>query len=136
MPSVFTRILKGELPCYKIAQDEHFFAFLDIYPLQAGHTLVIPRVEIDYLFDLDDQTLALMFPFCKTVAAAIRKAIPCNRIGVAVVGLEVPHAHIHLIPISSISDMNFANPKLRLSDEEMRQTAAAIRSHLPAHLLG
>ncbi len=136
MPSVFTRILKGELPCYKIAQDKHFFAFLDIYPLQAGHTLVIPKVEIDYLFDLDDQTLALMFPFCKTVAEAIRKAIPCNRIGVAVVGLEVPHAHIHLIPISSINDMNFSNPKLRLSDEEMRQTAARIRSFLPSHLLG
>lgn len=135
MSSIFTRIINGEIPCYKIAEDKDFFAFLDINPLKAGHTLVIPKREIDYIFDVDDATLSLMLPFCKKVAEAIKKAIPCNRIGVTVIGLEVPHAHIHLIPISAMSDMNFANPKLKPDAETMAQTAAAIRAFIPQELL-
>lgn len=135
MPAIFTRIINGEIPCYKIAEDKNFFAFLDINPLKAGHTLVVPKKEIDYLFDVDDLTLSLMLPFCKKVATAIQKAIPCNRIGVTVIGLEVPHAHIHLIPITTMSDMNFANPKLKLSEQTMTQTAAAIRTFIPQELL-
>lgn len=135
MSSIFTRIINGEIPCFKIAEDKDFFAFLDINPLKAGHTLVIPKREIDYIFDVDDATLSLMLPFCKKVAEAIKKAIPCNRIGVTVIGLEVPHAHIHLIPISAMSDMNFANPKLKPDTETMAQTAAAIRNFIPQELL-
>ncbi len=135
MSSIFSRIIKGEIPCYKIAEDHLFFAFLDINPLVKGHTLVIPKKEVDYIFDVDEATLSLMLPFCKTVAGAIKKAIPCNRIGVTVIGLEVPHAHIHLIPISSMSDMNFANPKLKLNNETMAETAAAIRAFIPQELL-
>lgn len=135
MPTIFTRIINGEIPCYKIAENRDFFAFLDINPLKSGHTLIIPKREVDYIFDVDEATLSLMLPFCKKVAEAIKKAIPCNRIGVTVIGLEVPHAHIHLIPISSMNDMNFANPKLKLSEETMAQTAAAIRAFIPQELL-
>jgi histidine triad (HIT) family protein len=117
--TIFSRIIAGEIPCYKIAEDEQFFAFLDINPLAKGHTLVVPKVEIDYLFDLDDSTLAGMIVFAKKVGVAIEKAIPCNRIGLTVIGLEVPHAHIHLIPINCEADMNFQNPKLKLSSDEM-----------------
>jgi histidine triad (HIT) family protein len=135
MPSLFTRIIKGEIPCYKIAEDSHFFSFLDINPLKAGHTLVIPKTEVDYIFEVDETTLSLMLPFCKKVAHALKQAIPCNRIGVTVIGLEVPHAHIHLIPINTMSDMNFANQKLKMDDLTMAKTASAIRAFIPKDLL-
>ena len=119
MSSLFTKIIKGEIPCYKIAEDDSFLAFLDINPLVRGHALVIPKVEIDYLFDIDDDLLQNMIIFAKNVASKIKNAIPCDRVGVSVIGLEVPHAHIHLIPISKIDDMNFNNSKLALSSKEM-----------------
>jgi len=130
MASIFSKIVSGEIPCYKIAEDDHFFAFLDINPLSKGHTLVIPKKEIDYLFDLDDKEIAAINIFAKKIAVAIRKAVPCRRIGAAVIGLEVPHAHIHLIPIQKESDMLFSNPKLSLSSEEMEKIAADIRKQL------
>lgn len=128
MASIFSKIVAGEVPCHKIAENEHYLAFLDIFPVTKGHTLVIPKKEIDYIFDLDDETLAGLHLFSKKVAKAIQKAIPCERIGVAVIGLEVPHAHIHLIPINSMADMNFAN-KRAATQEELSQTAQAIRQH-------
>ena len=129
MATIFTKIVKGEIPCYKIAEDENYLAFLDINPLAKGHTLVIPKKEVDYIFDVDDQLLAGMMVFAKKVAHAIEKAVPCKRIGVAVLGLEVPHAHIHLIPINKLGDINFANPKLKFSNEELAATARAIIAH-------
>lgn len=126
--TIFSKIIAGEIPCYKIAENEDFFAFLDINPLAQGHTLVVPKMEVDYLLDLDDKTLADMMLFAKKVGIAIEKAIPCNRIGLTVIGLEVPHAHIHLIPINSEADMNFRNPKLQLSADEMSKIAELIRS--------
>ncbi len=126
MSSIFTRIVKGEIPSYKVAEDERYYAFLDIHPLAKGHTLVIPKEEIDYLFDLEDDLLAGMMVFSKKVARAIEKVVPCKRIGVAVLGLEVPHAHIHLIPINSEADISFSRPKLQLTDEEFRELAASI----------
>jgi len=128
--TIFSRIIAGEIPCYKIAEDERFFAFLDINPMTKGHTLIIPKIEEDYIFNLDDKILADMMLFSKKLALAIEKAVPCVRIGVAVIGLEVPHAHIHLIPINKESDMNFKNPKLKLNAEEMNEIAAAIRKNL------
>ena len=130
MATIFTRIINGEIPCYKIAEDENYFAFLDINPLKAGHTLVVPRKETDYLFDLEDDQLAGLILFSKKVAEAIKSAIPCNRIGVAVLGLEVPHSHIHLVPMDSMDDVNFKNPKLRFSPEEFEDIAAKIRSKI------
>ena len=130
MASIFTRIINGEIPCYKVAENESYFAFLDINPLKAGHTLVVPKKETDYLFDLDDDDLAGIILFSKKVAAAIRSAYPCNRIGIAVLGLEVPHAHIHLVPMDSMEDVNFKNPKLKFTPEEFRQIAANISSHM------
>jgi|ERR1043165_689153 histidine triad (HIT) family protein len=129
MPSIFTRIINGEIPSYKIAEDENYFAFLDISPLSKGHTLVVPKKEIDYLFDLDNDTLAGMMLFSKRIARAIDKAVPCKRVGVAVIGLEVPHAHIHLIPLIDDS-INFSNPKLKLEKEELEKIAEAIRAQL------
>ena len=126
MATIFTKIVNGEIPCYKIAEDERFFAFLDINPMTKGHTLVIPKTEKDYIFDLDETTFSDLMLFAKKVAHAIEKAISCERIGVAVIGLEVPHAHVHLIPINQESDMNFKNPKLKLSAEEMNEIAARI----------
>jgi histidine triad (HIT) family protein len=126
--TIFSKIIAGEIPCYKIAENEDFFAFLDINPLSKGHTLVVPKMEVDYLLDLDDKTLADMMLFAKKVGIAIEKAIPCNRIGLTVIGLEVPHAHIHLIPINSEADMNFRNPKLQLSADETSKIAELIRS--------
>ena len=128
--TIFSRIIAGEIPCYKIAEDDRYFAFLDINPLSKGHTLVIPKLEEDYIFRLDDELLSGIILFAKKVALAIEKSVPCIRIGVAVIGLEVPHAHIHLIPISKESDMNFKNPKLKLSPEEMKEIAAAIRKNI------
>lgn len=130
MATIFSKIVNGEIPSYKIAEDDHYFAFLDIHPLAKGHTLVIPREEVDYLFDLDDATLAGMSVFAKRIAWAIEKVIPCARIGVAVLGLEVPHAHIHLIPINSEADISFSRPKLSLTQEEFMDIAARIRSEL------
>jgi len=126
MATIFTKIIKGEIPCYKIAEDQNYFAFLDINPLRAGHTSVIPKKETDYIFDLDDEQLAGLIIFSKKVAKAIHRAIPCTRIGVAVLGLEVPHAHIHLVPMDSMEDVNFRNPKLKFSSEEFREIAAKI----------
>ena len=118
MASIFTKIINGEIPAYKIAENDKFLAFLDVYPLQKGHTLVVPKQEIDYIFDLNDDLLSEMMVFAKQVSKKIKSAFTCNRIGVAVIGLEVPHAHIHLIPINKMNDMNFANEKLQLSKEE------------------
>lgn len=127
MATIFSRIIAGEIPCYKVAENEKFFAFLDINPLSKGHTLVVPKQETDYIFDLDDQVVGEMQVFAKGVALAIREAVPCKRIGLAVIGLEVPHAHIHLIPINKESDMNFSNPKLELNEEEFVRIADSIR---------
>ena len=126
MDTIFTKIIKGEIPCYKIAEDDQFFAFLDINPLAKGHTLVVPKHQNDYIFDLDDQMLADMMVFAKKVAKAIEANVDCMRIGVAVIGIEVPHTHIHLVPINRVGDLNFANPKCQLSPEEMAEIAEKI----------
>ena len=128
--TIFSRIISGEIPCYKIAEDDRFFAFLDINPLSKGHTLVVPKLEVDYIFNLEDDLLSGMILFAKKIALAIGKSVPCVRVGVAVIGLEVPHAHIHLIPFNKESDMNFKNPKLKLSPEEMNEIAEGIRSQI------
>lgn len=128
--TIFSKIIAGEIPCYKIAENEKFFAFLDINPLQEGHTLVVPKIEEDYIFHLDDDIIAEMMVFAKKTALAIQKSVECNRIGVAVIGLEVPHAHIHLIPINRESDMNFRNPKLQPGKERMIEIAAKISANL------
>lgn len=128
MATIFSRIIAGEIPCYKVAEDDKFFAFLDINPLVKGHTLVVPKQEVDYIFDLADEDLAAMHVFAKKVALAIGKAFPCKKVGMAVLGLEVPHAHIHLIPMQSEKDMLFSNPKLKLTDEEFKAVAEAIRA--------
>src|ERR1035437_8567560 len=126
MSSIFTKIIKGEIPSYKIAEDENYFAFLDINPLAKGHTLIIPKKEVDYIFDVDDQTLGGMMIFAKKVAKAIEKVVPCKRIGITVIGLEVPHAHIHLIPLNGLHDMEFSKPKLKLSQEDFVELARSI----------
>ncbi|MGP8214481.1 MAG: HIT family protein [Bacteroidia bacterium] len=126
MASIFSKIVAGEIPCYKVAETANCLAFLDVFPLANGHTLVIPKKEIDYIFDMDDALFTELQLFSKTVAAAVRKAIPCHRVGVAVIGLEVPHAHIHLIPLNHVSDINFSRPKLKLSPEELEETRQAI----------
>lgn len=129
--TIFSRIIKGEIPSYKIAEDERFYAFLDINPLAEGHTLVVPKLEepeADYIFDLEDSLLADMMVFCKRVAKAQRAAIDCKRVGVAVLGMEVPHVHVHLVPLRSEGDLNFRNPKLQLPPERMKEIAAAIAS--------
>lgn len=130
MATIFTKIVRGEIPSYKVAEDERYYAFLDINPLQKGHTLVVPKREVDYLFDLDDEVLAGLMVFAKRVAAAIGRSVPCKRVGVAVLGLEVPHAHVHLVPLTEEGDMNFANAKKSFSDEEMRACAELIHSNL------
>jgi histidine triad (HIT) family protein len=129
MASIFTRIINGQIPCYKIAEDDRYFAFLDIRPLNAGHTLVVPKTEVDYIFDLDDDTLAGLMVFAGKVARAIEKVVECERIGVAVIGLEVPHCHIHLSPINGVHDMDFRNPK-NISPDEMAALAAKIRAFI------
>ena len=125
--SIFTKIIKGEIPCYKIAEDDRFIAFLDVFPIKIGHTLVVPKAQIDYLFDLDDRLLSDFMLFTKKVAQKMEKAISCERIGVAVIGLEVPHAHIHLVPLDSVGDIDFGQPKLQLSSHEMAEIADSIR---------
>lgn len=127
MASIFTRIINREIPGYIVAEDERFIAFLDINPLVVGHTLVVPKKEVDYIFDLDDALLAAMNVFAKKVAQAIKKAVPCKRIGVAVIGLEVPHTHIHLVPMNTADDLNFTRPKLTPAKEELASAAEKIR---------
>ncbi len=130
MASIFSRIVSGEIPCYKIAEDENYLAFLDINPLTKGHTLVIPKKETDYIFDIGDEELAGMMVFAKKVAHAIKEVVPCKRIGVTVIGLEVAHAHIHLIPINTIYDMDFSRPKIKLSPEDFTTISNAIASKI------
>ncbi|MDH6308663.1 histidine triad (HIT) family protein [Dysgonomonas sp. PFB1-18] len=132
MASIFSKIIAGEIPSYKIAENDKFFAFLDINPMAKGHTLVIPKQEVDYLFDLDDTTVGEMHIFAKKIAKAIEKAIPCKRIGTMVLGMEVPHAHIHLIPINKESDMLLSNPKLKLDKTEFEEIAEKIRENIQA----
>lgn len=130
MPSVFTKIINREIPAFIVAEDDDFIAFLDIFPLAKGHTLVIPKKETDYLFDIEDEMLGKMMTFAKRVAKAVEKSVACQRIGLAVIGLEVPHAHIHLIPLQSVEDINFSRPKLTVDKEEMKKIAGDIQSHL------
>jgi histidine triad (HIT) family protein len=128
MASVFSKIIAGDIPCFKIAENENYFAFLDINPLTKGHTLVVPKVEIDYIFDLNDEQYLGLHQFAKKIAIAIKKSMPCERVGVCVMGMEVPHAHIHLIPFSAMHEMNFANQKLILSKEEMQAICLKINN--------
>lgn len=130
MSSIFTKIINREIPSYTVAEDDRFIAFLDINPLSAGHTLIVPKKEIDYFFDVDEDTLSSMMVFSRKVAVAIRKSVKCKRVGVAVIGFEVPHAHLHLVPMNHMGDINFANPKLKLSKEEFEKVMKDIRSHL------
>ncbi|MGQ9848124.1 MAG: HIT family protein [Bacteroidales bacterium] len=130
MSTIFSKIVAGEIPCYKVAENDNFLAFLDINPLSEGHTLVIPKVEIDYIFDIPDIMLGEMMIFAKKVAKAIEKAVPCKRIGIAVIGLEVPHAHIHLIPINHVGDIDFSRKKLSFTKEEFEATLSKIKINL------
>lgn len=130
MASIFTRIVNGEIPCNKIAETSTCFAFLDINPLATGHVLVIPKREVDYIFDLEDHELAELMSFAKDIAAALKATVPCKRVGITVIGLEVPHAHIHLIPINQVDDMNFGKPKMKFTAEELELIAIKIRSNL------
>ncbi len=128
MSSIFSKIVKGDIPCYKVAENDDFLAFLDITPIRRGHVLVIPKVETDYIFDLSDDSLGSMFVFSKVVASKIKLAFPCKKVGITVIGLEVPHAHIHLIPMNSLSDMNFNQEKLSLSENELKEISDKIRN--------
>lgn len=130
MASIFTRIINREIPGHIIAEDDRYIAFLDVMPLVHGHTLVVPKQEIDYIFDMDDETLAGLHVFAKKVAKAIKKAVPCKRIGVAVIGLEVPHTHVHLVPMNQVGDINFTQPKIKPSPEELAEVADKIRNEL------
>jgi len=130
MASIFTRIIDGEIPCYKVAEDDRFIAFLDVRPLKPGHTLVVPKKEVDYIFDLDEETLADMMVFARRVALAMKEVIDCRRIGVAVLGLEVPHAHVHLVPLTRETDLLFTNPRVSVTEEENRRLAKAISDHV------
>ena len=130
MSSIFTKIINGDIPCYKIAEDAHYIAFLDVFPLKKGHTLIVPKKEIDYLFDLESETYLGLMDFSKKIAIAIKLAYPCKRIGMTVIGLEVPHAHIHLIPINTMNDMNFSNEKLPLTKQEFEVCAENIKDFL------
>ncbi len=129
MASIFTRISNGEIPSYKVAEDDNYYAFLDINPLSKGHTLVIPKKEVDYIFDLDEETYLGLMAFAKRVAAAIEKSVTCERIGIAVIGLEVPHAHVHLAPINSVHDLNFSKPKVELSQKEFEELGKQIAAN-------
>ena len=127
MASIFTKIVKGEIPAYKIAEDENFLAFLDVFPLAKGHVLVIPKQEIDSIFDLSDESYTNLWLFAKKTAKALKRAMPCKRVGIAVIGLEVPHAHIHLIPLQNVEDINFSKPKLKVEDAELKGIAENIK---------
>ena len=128
--TIFSKIIAGEIPCYKLAENEHFIAFLDIFPLRKGHTLVVPKIEIDKLFDVPDEYLSGLLTFAKPIAKAIEKAYPCDRVSILTVGLEVPHAHVHLIPMNKTEDMNLLNPKLSLSKEEFLEVQQRILNSL------
>ncbi len=130
MPSIFTRIIQGDLPSFKILEDDHCFAFLDVFPLVEGHTLVVPKKEVDNIFDLDQETYQHLFSFAKEVESKLRKSIPCKRIGIAVIGLEVPHAHIHLVPLNHVEDINFSRPKMKPSQEELKAIQERILSSI------
>jgi histidine triad (HIT) family protein len=130
MATIFSKIIKGEIPSYKIAEDENFFAFLDIMPVAKGHVLVVPKIETDYIFDLTPELLQGILPFSKRIAEAMKKAIPCKRIGISVIGLEVPHAHVHLIPMNTMDDINFSKGKLKLPDSELADIAEKIKKNL------
>ena len=130
MPSIFTRIINREIPGYIVAEDEKYIAFLDINPLVVGHTLVVPKKEVDYIFDLDEETLAGLNVFAKKVAVAIKKSVPCKRVGVAVIGLEVPHTHVHLVPMNTMDDLNFTRPKLSPSKEDLAKVYEKIKSEI------
>ena len=130
MPSIFSKIVAGDIPCYQVAENENFLAFLDIFPLAKGHTLVIPKKETDYIFDMESEEYKELWSFAQKVSKAQKQIIPCERIGVAVIGLEVPHAHIHLVPINGVSDIDFSRPKLQFTKEEMEQVASDIASLL------
>ena len=130
MASIFSKIVAGEIPCYKIAEDENYLAFLDAFPLKRGHTLVIPKIEVDYIFDLDTTTYTGLMQFSRHIATAIKLVVPCKRVSMQVIGLEVPHAHVHLIPIVTTNDCNFANSKLKFSKEEIESTAKLIAQKL------
>ena len=130
MSSIFSKIIIGKIPAYKIAENDNYIAFLDVFPLKRGHILVVPKKEVDYLFDLDNTTYEGLMTFAKTIAIALKKSISCQRVGMAVIGLEVPHAHIHLIPINTMNDMNFANEKLQLTSEEFSNIAIQIKENL------
>lgn len=128
--TIFSKIISGEIPGYKIAEDENFFAFLDIFPLREGHTLVIPKTEVDKIFDLDENYLSGMLVFARPIAKAIEKAFRCNRCGISVIGIEVPHAHMHLIPINSANDLNFTQPKMKVTAEDLKKAQEKILAHL------
>lgn len=130
MASIFSRIVGGEIPSYKVAENDDFYAFLDINPLAEGHTLVIPKIEIDYIFDMNDPLYGEFFVFAKKIAKAIKAVVPCTKVGIAVIGLEVAHAHIHLVPINSIYDINFSKPKLKLSPEKLKSIAESIAAQV------
>ena len=130
MGSIFSKIVAGEVPCYKIAETDKFLAFLDVFPMQRGHALVIPKVEVDYLFDLDEETYKGLWSFARTIAKAIDSAIECERVGVTVLGMEVPHAHIHLVPLNTEGDLSFSLPKLKFSDDEFKEIAKSIADKL------
>jgi len=130
MATLFTRIIQGEIPCYRVAESERYLAFLDIHPQARGHVLVVPKVEVDYLFDLEDDILGGLLPFAKNIAKSIEAVVPCARIGVAVIGLEVPHAHVHLVPLNQMRDLDFTQPKLQMAAAEFEELAAAIRAQL------
>lgn len=132
MASIFSRIVSGEIPCHKVAETDNFLAFLDVMPLVHGHVLVIPKRETDYIFDLDSEEYKGLWVFAQQVAIGLKSAIPCKRIGIAVIGLEVPHAHIHLVPMNEIGDINFTRPKLKPSQEELASVAEKIRTHTAA----
>ena len=128
MASIFTRIIQGEIPCHKIAENEKFIAFLDVTPVAKGHTLVVPKEEVDYFFDMNDNLLSEINLFAKEVSAKLQRTVPCRRIGVAIIGLEVPHAHVHLIPLNTMSDINFSAERLKMSHEELASLASEIRN--------
>ncbi|GDX44254.1 MAG: hypothetical protein RLZZ294_1036 [Bacteroidota bacterium] len=130
MSSIFSKIIKGEIPSHKIAENDRFYAFLDVFPLVPGHTLVVPKIETDYIFDLSDEELREILSFSKPIAKAIEKAFPCKRCGIAVIGLEVPHAHVHLVPIHTADDLNFTREKLKPTQEELQQAQSMILAHL------
>ena len=130
MPSIFSKIIAGEIPCYKIAENEKFIAFLDVFPLVKGHVLVVPKLEVDKLFDVPDNYMSEWLVFAKPIAKAIESAMPCNRVGISVIGLEVPHAHMHLVPINSANDLNFTQEKLKLTSEELQVVQIEILKHL------